>query len=173
VAHFCELANERFCFHIPAEVLGRGLAERVVISSILACKVCVSQAAASRATAETEPLGCSDATTSLSFAVDGLAALMQDQLRRDPFSGRHLSFGGGGAASSKCCRGTVGAYACLPSDSRRVALFGRQRLQARQPRSRRCSLRCCSKGLIDVRHCVPTGRSLQVERDTMTQAIWF
>jgi hypothetical protein len=47
---FCELANER---HIPAEVLGRGLAERVAISSILACKVCVSQAAAARATAET------------------------------------------------------------------------------------------------------------------------
>jgi transposase len=38
--------------------------------------------------------GCSDATTSLSFAVDGLAALMQDQLRRDPFLGQAFVFRG-------------------------------------------------------------------------------
>jgi transposase len=63
--------------------------------------------------------------TDMRKGFDGLAALVQDQLRRDPFCGQAFVFRGGKVASSRCCGGMVRASVCLPSGLRRVALFGR------------------------------------------------
>ena len=70
--------------------------------------------------------------TDMRKGFDGLAALVQDQLRRDPFAARRLSFAGDKGASSRCCGGTARGYACLPSGLRRVVLFGRPQLARQQ-----------------------------------------
>jgi transposase len=57
---------------------------------------------------------------------DGLAALVQGQLRRDPFSGQAFVFRGRQGRLITVLWREARAYACLPSGSRSVALFGRR-----------------------------------------------
>ena len=106
--------------------------------------------------------------TDMRKGFDGLAMLVQDKLRRDPFGGQIFVFRGAVDICSKRCGGTDKGSACLPSGWRRVALFGPRRRTALQ-HSRRRNSACCWKASIGGCRCARGGRRPPDSRDFLTR----
>jgi transposase len=97
--------------------------------------------------------------TDMRKGFDGLATLVQEKLRRDPFGGQIFVFR---------CGGTAKGCAFMRSGWRRGASFGPRR-RTGPLRSRLRSSACCWKASIGGCRCARGGHRLRDRRDFLTQ----